>query len=249
MQQIKNRILPYIDPVLGDILRQGMRAYLFCKPEANPLRLIHNDAFDAYNNRPDSLDHSLPEHYHDLITQQQQIGWDNFFRGKYTKQWETCQQLWFDTLSPQLKEQHTHKGKIMSKMFKVILTTARDMWTGRNKYHHDRHTPSMLNDDYIEMERGIKQLWHYKDKSLEEDERFFPNDLDIHLENSIPHLRKWLQRWKPVILDSYQKATKIANSQMDMFQYVLRPHPKPKYKRVRRPTPAPPADRIQSLGR
>lgn len=194
MQQIKTRIIPHImDPILGDILQQDMRAYLFCKQEANPLRLIHNEAFDAYDDIPESLETTLPDHYHELMRLQHQIGWNNFFRGKYTKQWEICQQMWLDKLSPDLKEKHTHKGKIMSKVFKLILTMARDMWTERNQHRHDRRKPSMMNADYIEREHEMKQLWTYKDKILAEDERFFPDDLDIHLENSVPHLQKWLQ--------------------------------------------------------
>ena len=133
----------------------------------------------------------------------------------------------------------------MRKVFKLILSTARDMWTERNKHRHDKHTPSPMQADYIEMEREMKQIWNYKGKILEEDERIFPDNLNLHLENSVLYLRKWLQRWKPVIIESYNKATKIANSQMNMFQYVLWPHPKPKYKKVHRLAPSPPLDRIQ----
>ena len=133
----------------------------------------------------------------------------------------------------------------MSKVFKLILSTAREMWTERNKHRHDKHKPSPMQADYIEMEREMKQIWNYKGKILETDERFFPADLDSHLENSVSYLRKWLRRWKPVIKESYRKATTIDKSQTKMIQFVLRPNPKPKYKKVTRPKPTPPTARTQ----
>lgn len=72
-------------------------------------------------------------------------------------------------------------------------------------------------------------------QNLRRRQTFSPADIDIHLEQSVLVLKKWLRQWKPVIHNSSKKAQQIAKAKIDMLKYVKRSNPRKKYKNIRHP--------------
>jgi hypothetical protein len=176
------------------------------------------------------------ERYSLLIDEQVVIGWDNILRGKFSQQWKIQQKAYIirrKLTNPILyariqrrkkrkadKEKDKDKNKTKKKnnktetfqaFFQSIIPIIQEMWTDRCI---DRNTPVLggrIVAEYDSLSKKVTQLYTMREMVLPEDElKIFDEKLATRLEDTNRQLKKWLNRWKPVIDHSMKRVKELA---------------------------------------
>jgi hypothetical protein len=207
---------------LCDILQEGIMTYFKGgSTTTNMLRLRGQEGMERHNL---------------LIEQQMVIGWDNLLRGKFSQQWKIQQKEY--TVRRKLKnpliyariqrrkkrkaEQDKAKDRRKTKkkknrteafqaFFQSIIPIIQEMWTDRCI---DRNTPVLggrIVAEYDSLSKKVTQLYTMREMVLPEDElKIFDEKLTTRLEDTNQQLKKWLNRWKPVIDHSMKRVKELA---------------------------------------
>jgi hypothetical protein len=223
MKQI-NILRNTVDPVLCDILKEGLMTYFMGESMAIAMfRIRGQEGMERY---------SL------LIDEQLVIGWDNLLRGKFTKQWKIQQKAYKTRRrlkNPALyarkqrkkkreeekREKSNDKNKSKKKkknkteefhsFFQAIVPIIMEMWTDRCI---DRNTPVLggrIVAEYDSLSKKVTQLYTMREMVLPEDElKIFDETLETKLEDTNQQLKKWLLRWRPVIDHSMKRVKELA---------------------------------------
>jgi hypothetical protein len=213
-----------VDPKICDILQEGIMTYFNGESVSTTmLRLRGQEGMDRY---------SL------LIDQQTVIGWDNLLRGKFSKQWKIQQTAYIarrklnnpflyakmqrrkNRKADKEKEQANNKNKpkkmnnkteAFHAFFQSIIPIIQEMWTDRCI---DRNTPVLggrIVAEYDSLSKKVTQLYTMREMVLPEDEiKIYDEKLAIRLEDTNQQLKKWLNRWKPVIEHSMKRVKELA---------------------------------------
>ena len=158
-----------------------------------PLRLIHN---------PYILETEYPyKEYHQLLMEQQHIGWDNFLCEKISKQWRIYQHKYEQTQNhhqrilkrlrelqnPSLLKKKNKKKKKPPNIFQTIigsiLTAVREeMWTQCNKDHHSCNNRTSATT-VEKIDKQVQFLYNKIDSVLTyKRDKYFPITLDQRLQ-------------------------------------------------------------------
>jgi hypothetical protein len=212
-----------VDPVLCDILKEGIMAYFMGEcTTTTMLRIRGQEGMNRY---------SL------LIDEQLVIGWDNLLRGKFSKQWKIQQKsyrtrrrlknpgLHAKKMRKKKREQEQSKGKERNKgntkkknqteafhsFYQAIVPFIMEMWTDRCI---DRNTPVLggrIVAEYDSLSKKVTQLYTMREMVLPEDEvKIYDETLEEKLEDTNQQLKKWLLRWRPVVDHSMKRVKEIA---------------------------------------
>ena len=182
--------------------------------------------------RRDIDDKPCMERYHLLIDEQLLIGWDNLLRGKFSKQWKICQRAYANRVRLKYPRAHAarilnrkkdkdkDKGKAKNKteafhsFFQAIVPFIKEIWKDRCT---DRHTPVIggrIAAEYDSLIKRITHLYTLREMVLPEDEiKIYNETLKIRLEATNQKLKKWINRWRPVIDHSMKMVKEMAQSQ------------------------------------
>jgi hypothetical protein len=210
-----------VDPKICDILQEGIMTYFNGESVTTTmLRLRGQEGMERYDL---------------LIDEQTVIGWDNLLRGKFTKQWKIQQKAYTvrrKIKNPLLyariqrrkkrkadKEQAKDKHKTKKKknrteafqaFFQSIIPIIQEMWTDRCI---DRNTPVLggrIVAEYDSLSKKVTQLYTMREMVLPEDEmKIFDEKLETRLEDTNQQLKKWLNRWKPVVDHSMKRVREL----------------------------------------
>ena len=213
-----------VDPKICDILQEGIMTYFNGESVTTTmLRLRGQEGMDRY---------SL------LIDQQTVIGWDNLLRGKFSKQWKIQQKAYIvrrklnnpflyaklqrrkKRKADKEKEKANNKNKpkkmknktkAFYAFFQTIIPIIQEMWTDRCI---DRNTPVLggrIVAEYDSLSKKVTQLYTMREMVLPEDEiKIYDEKLAIRLEDTNQQLKKWLNRWKPVVEHSMKRVRELA---------------------------------------
>jgi hypothetical protein len=211
-----------VDPRLCDILQEGLTTYF--KGESTTTAMLRIRGQEGM------------ERYRLLIDEQVVIGWDNLLRGKFSKQWKIQQNAYIvrrKLKNPFLyakiqrkkkrkadKEKANDKNKTKKKknkteafhaFFQSIIPIIQEMWTDRCI---DRNTPVLggrIVAEYDSLSKKVTQLYTMSEMVLPEDElKIYDEKLEIRLEDTNQQLKKWLNRWKPVVEHSMRRVKELA---------------------------------------
>ena len=131
-------------------------------------------------------------------------------------------------------------------MYTTIFNVIYDLWRKRCNDRHQRidQQPSVFQ--YNALVHNIKSLYKLRESVLPDDCIAFHDDVEIHLGDSERKLKDWLFRWRPVLLASAVKYSKLAASStrtLDNYFQVIhsRPTVRPQKQRWqnKRPKPTP----------
>jgi hypothetical protein len=178
-----------VDPKICDILQEGIMTYFNGESVTTTmLRLRGQEGMDRY---------SL------LIDQQTVIGWDNLLRGKFSKQEQAN--------NKNKPKKIKNKTEAFHAFFQSIIPIIQELWTDRCI---DRNTPVLggrIVAEYDSLSKKVTQLYTMREMVLPEDElKIFDENLETRLEDTNQQLKKWLNRWKPVIDHSMKRVKELA---------------------------------------
>ena len=185
-QQVRNKALEiHTDDVLLDLLLEGIQSF-----------------FDA---RPANFDQHLPHRYKKALREQASIGWNNFLKGRLSKQWLHIQE---DHLVGTQQRTNKINGEtwavaIIHTMWKHWL----ELWESRNEDRHgkDQATRSMANQ--YQASREVQLLYEkYQGRIMAQDNHIFNTPLHEMLEKPYHHLRDWVLAYQSLLPISAQQA-------------------------------------------
>ncbi|OEU11448.1 hypothetical protein FRACYDRAFT_245187 [Fragilariopsis cylindrus CCMP1102] len=240
-----------VDKNLCDILQEGLMAYFKRDCMSNTMfRIRGGKGMERYKN---------------LIDEQTVIGWDNLLRGKFTKEWRIQQKAYktrlrlvdpieYDKLKrmkKQNQEQHNdannNKKTTRSKnkteefhgFFQSIVPIILEMWTDRCI---DRNTPVLggrIVAEYESLCKKVTHLYTLREMVLPEDEiKIYDETLLSKLADTNQQLKKWINRWRPVIDHSMKRVKELAqdNSKPIWQHFTANKPAKTKVSRKRKPS-------------
>ena len=206
-----------VDPKMCDILQESLLAYFTGQPIMNTILRIRGQ--EGY------------ERYDLLIEEQTVIGWDNLLRGKFSKQWKLNQKAYITRRKlsdpflyekaqrnkKRAEDKKNNKKKKKNKtedfhgFFQAIIPIIQEMWTDRCI---DRNTPVVggrIVAEYDSLSKKITQLYTMREMVLPEDEKkIFDEKLETRLEDTNQQLKRWMNRWRPVIDHSMKRVKELA---------------------------------------
>jgi hypothetical protein len=172
------------DPHLQSIIIKGLESYLLG------------------TNFPQTTEYPL--HYYQLIRDQNQIGWINFLRGRWSLRWTTSQAKYYRAnpcpAPPDRRTRPNNPNRWACKVLKTIWTEWYSMWENQNK---DRHGFNAKTRDIAQREqlsREITQLYATKLHQPQRLQHIFHTPLSTLLTQPTYALQHWLTLWKPALL-------------------------------------------------
>ena len=128
----------------------------------------------------------LGDTLHLALKQQADIGWNNFAKGRISKEWGATQQIFYDQFYPTSSYNAEHW---MGKLITAIWTVFRTIWNSRNAHLHwslDSELSSNLNKE-------ITQAFRLYSHSVSEtDSLLFSKPISELLKMSKPSKQTWL---------------------------------------------------------
>ncbi|OEU19894.1 hypothetical protein FRACYDRAFT_235957 [Fragilariopsis cylindrus CCMP1102] len=228
-----------VDKNLCDILQEGLMAYFKGDCMSNTMfRIRGGKGMGRYKN---------------LIDEQTVIGWDNLLRGKFSKEWRIQQKAYktrlrlvdpieYDRIKRQRKRQQeqqndannnnkTTKRKNKTEefhgFFQSIVPIILEMWTDRCI---DRNTPVLggrIAAEYDSLCKQVTHLYTLKEMVLPEDEiKIYDETLLSKLADTNQQLKKWINRWRPVIDHSMKRVKELAqDNRKPIWQHFTKNKP------------------------
>lgn len=181
-----------IDPVLVDILRDGLTRYhLHLAP------LLTND---------------YPEKYGSLIRNQNLIGWDQLYRARWAVEWTKFQDQY--AAHPLTNEYVSGQTWILG-LGRLILDQWFQLWKLRNADRHTRDNLLLRESRARLIHSELRHLYTFRFKVCPNDRRLFKDSADAHLQHqgSLDALEEWIHMYRPAIMASVEQASKLGISQ------------------------------------
>ena len=136
--------------------------------------------------------------------------------------------------------------RFMSKIIRILWSNLSQLCTEHLHFIHERETRLYHHIKTQEIRQQIRHLYALRDKTLAAHrDRYFVEDLEHYLETtSMNHMTKYINRYRPAILNSIRQATRIATNalQLTAFQGFTRqtdPTTQPVHSAMEEPATAP----------
>ena len=178
----------HVDPHLSDILRDGLMRFH---------RQIESIPYNKY-----------PPRYTPLIQSQNNIGWDQVYRGRWSVEWRHHQDS-FRANNPQC---YPMSGEDWIRgIGRLLIDQWLHLWKLRNDDRHgkDQATNSLLRARTLHAE--LRELYSYKLQMCPIDRHLFHASVEEHIQchSSLDSLEDWLHNYRPVILSSVDQARRL----------------------------------------
>jgi exonuclease III len=188
IQTILKPIDSFLDPVLIDILREGL------------LRFFQDEILD-----PDPY----PLRYQRLLKQQRFIGWNNLLRGKFSEEWKYLQE---QHCTRQHRKMNNKQRQWMTKLLRTLWIRIHDLWLARNDDRHGSTNKAKSQASQQQAQRTIRALYLLKDLVLSEDRDLFYDSIEAHLQQPLRELNAWITTHQGLIAYSVRVAKLAARS-------------------------------------
>ena len=147
--------------------------------------------------------HDLPDKYHKLLEEQDEIGWNNFLKGRWSKEWSRLQEE--HLISIGAKTDRLNGTSWATNMIGTIWTDWFELWTMRNEDRHGKDKSSRASAKRGQMIREVEALYMLASEVHPEDTDIFDVELETLLQRSTSSLFSWKANWEPVIRSSINK--------------------------------------------
>ena len=178
------------DPYLLDILRDGLTRF---HRQLDPLNL-----------------HQYPNRYSHLIENQNKLGWDQLYRGRWTKEWSSLQSEYCETNNeqtsgtPQVTRWSVGLGRLLIDQWIKL-------WQLRNIQRHgaDIENQNQIRQQVLHSE--LRELYTYRHRVCPTDLVLFHPSVDHHLNHhpSLDTIETWIATNKEAIKASAAQAQRL----------------------------------------
>ena len=181
------------DPYFLDILRDGVSRY--------------------HHQLPPPQVTQYPQRYQHVITTQNKIGWDQVYRGRWSKTWISAQEAYQRRTS-----KNANSTLWMLGLGRLLIDQWLLVWHLRNEQRHgtDQLRHSQLQAQILHSQ--MRELYSYRHKVLPCDQHIFQESLESHIFNSsLDALESWIQTYQAAIQASLAQAIRRGRLQNRMI--------------------------------
>jgi hypothetical protein len=174
------------DPILLDILRDGIQRWLRDEGQI-PLA-------------------SYPANYHTLILSQNTIGWGHLFRGRWSTNWESQQQVHAATrANPPDNLDGAEWTRIHGKN---LIKKWLEVWEIRNTARHGKDKDDQRDKRLDHLRSRLQTLYDMKTQLLPAHQSIFHENVDEHIKiyDNLDGLENWINMFEPAILSYARNA-------------------------------------------
>ena len=186
----------------------------YCEHEVHPVLLdILRDGLQRYHLHLDPL---VPQQYptqcSNLICHQNQTGWAQLYRGRWSSDWSKLQDQY--VLQNPTRQYISGQSWIQG-LGRLIMDQWFQLWklrnTDRHKRDNDIHQTSREHLIYSD----IRKLYKFRLKVCPEDRRLFRESAEAHLQHqqSLDQLEEWIHMYRPAIMASVEHAASLGITQ------------------------------------
>lgn len=169
-----------------DILQDGLRRFHQQLPTIEP--------------------HHYPQQYADLIITQNQMGWDQLYKGRWSTHWRICQEAYHTT--------HSHDTPTIISgplwvlgLSRMLIDRWLDLWNIRNNERHGKDQDIQLKLREQLAQIALVELYELKREVCPADTHIFYDTLEEHLDNhSIANIEEWVTTYRDAIKASIKHA-------------------------------------------
>jgi hypothetical protein len=164
----------------------------------------------------------IPLQYSQLLAEQRELGWYQFFLSRISLQWSHQQSKY---LKFRQNKQKGLSGPKWAKIMCTIITTQWvKLWDNRNG---DRHGVDSSTKAIAQREQAIREieaLYTFKTKVLQRHRDIFLHDIEYHTAGKTVYMRQWINTNQSVI----QKSTKDAKIKAILNVRIISTYFKPR---------------------
>ena len=168
-----------------------------------PLIQIATDGLQAFLDNTDLAMQPYDPTYHDLVEEQNEIGWDNFMKGRWSKHWTQMQD---DYLSDtKLKTNKNNGTAWATNMVSTLWTDWFQLWTMRNEDRHGKDKTAQAQAKREQVIREVSFLYQMSGDVQRKDMDVFDTDLETMIQSSTANMFAWKSNWEKIITASVQR--------------------------------------------
>ena len=162
-----------------------------------------------YHRTLDTIESPMyPERYSQLIDTQNDIGWDQLYKGRWSIEWVRAHERFLQSREHR-REDMSASSWVLS-FGRLLLDQWLELWKLRNEERHgkDKSQEAQIRKQRLQSE--LQELYAYRDKVC-------PTDRDIFHETATDHLDKHtsldiIENWISTYKDSIKASAKQANN-------------------------------------
>ena len=166
---------------------------------------------------------SYPSELHRLIAQQNAIGWDHLFHGRFSAEWSRLQDEYYarlvNTDNEKRRTGHRWQTAIIGKIWDQWFL----LWAMRNEDKHGADTTARARADRLEVERGLRELYELRYQMEPSVRALLCTDISEHYAKSTKYNQNWLSVHGPTIRSSVKSAKAKALRNMRSIREWFRP--------------------------
>jgi hypothetical protein len=153
-----------------------------------------------------------PQPYIKLIHSQNSIGWDQLYKGQWSKEWQILQDAYTQRQHPQPSTSSSHSWVLFRGH--LLLDQWLDLWQLRNLERYGKDALVHRQARLRILTSELQELYSYRDKVHPADQQIFYASVEQHLEHhpSLDHIEDWISTHHDAIKASAQQATTLAKS-------------------------------------
>ena len=199
---------PRSDPTLIDILQAGLRQFFQAS----------QPSVETY-----------PAVYHNLILEQNRIGWHQLFKARWSKQWIVHQQAYHQkATSPSIA---TEGKKWITQIGHLLLHSWHEIWQVRNNERHGQEHQHREAFMLHVVTAELQELYQLKNDVCPSDRHLFYSDAAEHLQRhpNLQQIEDWIHLYRDAIRASVSTAKRLgiqrSRNLLDypMFNPAIRP--------------------------
>ena len=185
MKDMTESLGAFIDPDLLAIAKIGLSAY------------FENKAPTFLDRFPVAETTTLSR----LISQQNDIGWDHFLRGKLSQAWGPAQYRYAKRFNLVDASKHW-----ITKLIRLFANSTFEIWEIRNGCRHGIDTAAKQLAKQQQAHRELRCMYTFKNQVLPQDAHLFQDSVEAHLSQTTAQIQTWLVHNKKLITHSVQIA-------------------------------------------
>ena len=164
--------------------------------------------YKYFHAQPPPNPYSYNTPFNTLVEEQNFIGWDNLFRGKFSVSWNQIQREYIKSTLSKQPNSYLKKYKnanAVTSIYTIIFNVLHDLWKQRCNDRHRSIDSRPSAYQHSVLEQDIRLLYALREQVLPDDRVAYRDDVEIHLGDSPRQLKDWLFRWRPVLHASVAK--------------------------------------------
>ncbi|KAI2490364.1 hypothetical protein MHU86_24204 [Fragilaria crotonensis] len=168
-----------------------------------------------------------PTEVHQLIRQQNEIGWHQLFLGRFSNEWSDVQDIYYAQKDAEAVHNKKKKKKNTGQRWQVhIIGLLWDqwwaLWESRNRDLHGEDARSRAQAETREVHRTLRELYDYRARLSTEVQNLMYADVTEHFGRPLWVNKNWIAVHEPLIrADLKRVATRIRAGTRSIRQYLI----------------------------